>query len=335
MDKAVKISILVTTYNLKPYISQALKSVLGQETDYPFEVLVGDDGSDDGTIELVRKWAEWDPRVTLIVQDRPAGPQNKVLRAAANRLSLLKRAQGEYCSFLDGDDHYTDCQRLQRMTDILEKEENRDCIMCAHNLRMDWPDGSYSRLCRAKREQKLSVQRYWKLMFLQANALLFRNIYREHKPEGALAACFDDNNITWWLFQYGKMYYLPECMGAYRQLESSSWNEMDEIQHSALNLLGYGVELSVAPDLKKLSAIRHYPDLAALYEQRGKFSPEDLSPFYETAEQLGLEETLRLYRMGELPEQEQEKLGKEIMRLKLEYGKARLARGIRKGLGRY
>ena len=330
-----KISILVTTYNLKPYVSQTMKSVLGQETEYPFEVLVGDDGSDDGTIELVRKWAEWDPRVTLIVQERPAGPQNRVLRAAANRLSLLERARGEYCSFLDGDDHYTDCRRLQRMADILEKEENKDCIMCAHNLRMDWPDGTYSRLCRARKEQKLSVQRYWKLMFLQANALMFRNIFREHRPEGPLAACFDDNNITWWLFQYGKMYYLPECMGAYRQLEDSSWNSMDELKHSALNLLGYGVELSVAPGQKKLSAIRHYPDLAAVYERRGSFTPEDLSPFYETAEQLHLDETLRWYRAGQLSEKEQLQMEKEIRRLRFGYLKARMERGVRKATGHY
>ena len=334
MDKP-KISILITTYNLKPYISQTMKSVLGQKTDYPFEVLVGDDGSDDGTIELVRKWAEWDPRVTLIVQARPEGPRNPVLRAAANRLSLLERAQGEYCSFLDGDDHYTDCRRLQRMAEILEKEENADCIMCAHNLRMDWPDGSHSRLCRAVKEQKLSVEAYWKLMFLQANALMFRNIYREHKPEGALAACFDDNNITWWLFQYGKMYYLPECMGAYRQLENSSWNKMDELQHSALNLLGYGVELSVAPEQKKLSGIRHYPDLAALYERRGKFSEEELSPFYETAEQLGLEETLRWYRLGRLSEKDRQQLGRELGLLRIGYLKARMERGMKKATGRY
>ena len=87
---------------------------------------------------------------------------------------------------------------------------------------------------------------------------------------------------------------------------------MDELQRSALNLLGYGVELSVAPEQKKLSGIRHYPDLAALYERRGKFSEEELSPFYETAEQLGLEETLRWYRLGRLSEKDRQQLGREL-----------------------
>ena len=334
MAAKAKISVLITTYNLERYVGEALSSVLEQESSYPFEVLVGDDGSSDGTLAVIEEYAKRYPgKLRLIVQQREAGKKyDPVRRASANRLSLLEEAEGEYCCFLDGDDYYTDRTRLQRMTEILEREENRDCVMCAHNLWMDWPDGSRSPLCRAKKEQKLTLKQYWPLMFLQANALLFRNIFREHRPEGVLTEFFDDNNITFRLFQQGSMYYLPECMGAYRQLEDSSWNTMSSLQHSALNMIGYNVELLIAPECRELSDIRHYPDLKELWENRESLTPERLQPFYDSAEKSGLQEALRAYHMGTA---DREELKKRLDRSGQGYRRARLRRGVRKLLGLY
>ena len=207
--------------------------------------------------------------------------------------------------------------------------------MCAHNLLMEWADGSSSARCRAKKEQKLSLSDYWPLMFLQANALLFRNIFRKDRPQGALAELFDDNNITFWLFQHGKMYYLPECMGAYRQLEDSSWNTMSSLQHSALNMVGYNVEILVAPECRALSDIRHYPDMKELWEKRGSYTAEQLQPFYGSAEKSGLKEALRIYRASELDGAEEAELKGRIDRSRRGYRKARMRRAARKLLGLY
>ena len=54
----IKLSVLITTYNLEKYVAETLDSVLNQKTDYIYEVLVGDDGSSDKTVEIVKKYQE-------------------------------------------------------------------------------------------------------------------------------------------------------------------------------------------------------------------------------------------------------------------------------------
>ncbi len=331
------VSVLITAYNIKEYIAQTMESVLRQRTEFSYEILVGDDGSDDGTGELLLEYEKKYPdRVRVFSMEREAGRKyNRVERSAANRLNLLERAEGKYCTFLDGDDYYTADDRLQRMVEVLERPENRDCIMCAHNLMMVYPDGRQAPLVRAKRERKISVKQYWKLMFVQSNAILFRNRYREAPPTEHCARYFDDNNITYWLFQMGRMYYLPECMGAYRQVAGSSWNAIDRLKRSASNMIGYSVELELNPKGRWLSNIRHYPDFAYLFRHRKEIDQESCDPFYSTAVEHRLTEAVKVYRM-------KESRGMQYLGFCLRYftgmcgyGYARLERTLLKITGRY
>ena len=331
------LSVLITTYNLEKYITETLESVLAQETDFPVEILVGDDGSKDGTVAIVEDYiGRFPDRIRMYRMPREEGvAYNRVNRSAANRLNLLEHAKGDYCTFLDGDDYYIDPHKLQRQVEILERKENADCVMCAHNLLMVYPNGNEAPLCRAKREHKLRLEDYWKLMFLQANAVLFRNVYRKDKPQGALAANFDDNNITFWLFGHGKMYYLPECMGAYRQVEGSSWNAIDLLKQSASNMIGYSIEREIAPKAQYLSDIRHYPDLKYLYAHRGEYRAEELSPFYETAKECDLQWALAIYRMGEGSAQSMKTIRRHLRRGRIGYCLAKGCRAVQKMLGKY
>ena len=110
MDEKIKISILITTYNTEKYIDDTLTSVFGQKLDYNYEVLVGDDGSQDGTVEIIQKWIKKFPEVIrLYIMPRDSKCRyNAVFRASQNRLNLVKYACGEYITFLDGDDVYID-----------------------------------------------------------------------------------------------------------------------------------------------------------------------------------------------------------------------------------
>lgn len=333
----MEVSVLITTYNIKEYIVQTMESVLSQKMESAFEVLVGDDGSDDGTREILLEYEKKYPdQVKVYSMEREAGREyNRVERSAANRLNLLQKAKGKYCTFLDGDDYYMADNRLQRMVEVLERPENRDCIMCAHNLMMVYPDGSQTPLLRAKRERKISMKQYWKLMFVQSNAILFRNRFHEVPPTEHCARYFDDNNITYWLFQMGKMYYLPECMGAYRQVAGSSWNGIDRLKKAASNMIGYTVELELNPKGRGLSNIRHYPDYAYLFRHRKEIDQKSCDPFYSTAVQHQLTEAIKVYQM-------KESRGMQYLGFCLRYftgmcgyGFARLERTLWKITGRY
>ena len=53
-----KVSVLISFYNLAPYVDKTMETVLAQKTNFPVEVLCADDGPDDGTIEKLRVWEE-------------------------------------------------------------------------------------------------------------------------------------------------------------------------------------------------------------------------------------------------------------------------------------
>ncbi|MBR3307908.1 MAG: glycosyltransferase family 2 protein [Lachnospiraceae bacterium] len=333
----MKISVLITAYNIKDYIAECLDSVLMQKTAFDYEIIVGDDGSDDGTWELLNIYAAKHPgKIRLVRQPRDKDREyNRVSRSAANRLAILKEAKGEYISFLDGDDYYISEDRLSRLAEALEDEADSDCICAASNLSLVWEDGHSMPLSRAKCERKISLEEYWPLMFLQANAMMFRNIYKEDTPKGPLAAVFDDNNMTCWLLRHGKMYYIPDTLGAYRQVTGSSWNAIDLLKQSASNMIGWSVERYLMPDKHRLSAIRHVKDLKYLYDRRGTFTAADLEPFYTTALENKLTFALRIYSALEEECEDSERIRKQLMAGGLEYAAARAGRAAMKLTGKY
>lgn len=104
-----KVSVVVKSYNHAPYVHQTIQSVLDQSFQ-DFEIVVTDDGSTDGTPEIVRQFR--DERIKLEVL-----PRNNGISIAMN--SVLARASGEYIAILNSDD-YALPGRLEKQVNFLE-----------------------------------------------------------------------------------------------------------------------------------------------------------------------------------------------------------------------
>lgn len=112
-EKTLKVSVCVVTYNQKKYIRQCLQSIVDQETDFDFEVIVGDDCSTDGTRAIVQEFAEQYPgMVKPIFHEKNIG-------AYKNFPFVHQQAIGEYIAHMDGDD-YALPGKLQVQTDFLD-----------------------------------------------------------------------------------------------------------------------------------------------------------------------------------------------------------------------
>lgn len=114
MEQEVKVSVLMLAYNHENYIRQALDSVVGQRTDFRFEVMVGEDCSTDATRRIIREYAQKYPDLV-----KPLF-RKKNLGASRNLVSTLRRCTGEYIAFLEGDDHWIDMDKLQKQADYLD-----------------------------------------------------------------------------------------------------------------------------------------------------------------------------------------------------------------------
>jgi glycosyltransferase involved in cell wall biosynthesis len=114
VPKDVRASVAMMTYNHECYIAQAIESVLMQETDFPVELVIGEDFSTDGTRAIVQEYADRYPgRIRLLLPERNQGMN-------ANFEATLTACRGRYVALLEGDDYWTDPHKLQKQVDLLE-----------------------------------------------------------------------------------------------------------------------------------------------------------------------------------------------------------------------
>ncbi|HXG47667.1 MAG TPA: glycosyltransferase, partial [Methylomirabilota bacterium] len=108
------VSVVMATFNHRPYIEKAVQSVLAQETDFPVELLIGEDCSIDGTRELVCELARRHPdRIRVITSDRNVGAHPNVAR-------LERASRGKYLAYCEGDDWWHDPRKLAKQVAFLE-----------------------------------------------------------------------------------------------------------------------------------------------------------------------------------------------------------------------
>ncbi len=131
----MKLSVSVVTYQHAATVRQALDGVLRQKTNFPFEVIVGDDASTDGTQQILESIrAEAPQKVRLILRETNAGDMGRT-----NFMSTIDAAKGDYIALLDGDDFWTDPFKLQKQVDFLDSHP--DCALCAHRVEHLHADG--------------------------------------------------------------------------------------------------------------------------------------------------------------------------------------------------
>ncbi len=110
-------SICTMTYNLENYVAEALDSFLMQETDFPFEMVIDDDCSTDGTVEVIKQYIEKFPNIINV------NFREKNIGMRINFVKNMQRAEGKYIALCDGDDYWTDPLKLQKQVDFLEEND--------------------------------------------------------------------------------------------------------------------------------------------------------------------------------------------------------------------
>ncbi len=117
------VSVIIPVYNVRPYLDEAIESVLHQ-TYTNLEIILVDDGSADGSGEICDQYAKRDPRIIIVHQN------NRGLSAARN--TGLDRATGDIVSFLDPDDAF--CPDMIQILLKKMKEEKADIVSCGFSL---------------------------------------------------------------------------------------------------------------------------------------------------------------------------------------------------------
>lgn len=122
------VSVCVTTYCHEKYLAQTLDSILGQQVDFPIEILIHDDHSPDGTEDIIRRYAKQYPDVVLpLYEEENQYSQNIPINETFN----FPRARGKYIALCEGDDYWLDRHKLARQVAHMEQDDS--CTFCFTN----------------------------------------------------------------------------------------------------------------------------------------------------------------------------------------------------------
>ena len=212
----MKLSVLVTFFNQKEYIKDALDSIVNQKTNFDYEILVGLDGNDADSETIINTYLEKYKNIKLFKCDNSKLKTINIEKASNNRVNLLKHASGEYFCLLDGDDFYIDNARFQKLIDILDK--NQEIIGCAHDISIfDAQTKTYTHQKFYNKTRTIFPEEYTKSkVHISVSAFIFRNIFDKSIPQDFPQNFFNDSTITLYMLKYGKFYYINKSMLAYR-----------------------------------------------------------------------------------------------------------------------
>ncbi len=159
-----EVSVLVITYQHAAFLRDCLDGILAQQTDFPFEVVIGEDGSVDGTQDICMEYADAHPDVVrLFLRDRaltqlelPPGGVLGVKRLNGRFTRLA--ARGEVLAFCEGDDRWTDPTKLQRQVDVLRADPGVAVVV--HRVAVEWTsdDGAEAWQYSASEHARLSTE---------------------------------------------------------------------------------------------------------------------------------------------------------------------------------
>jgi len=219
------LTIICITFNHARYIGQTLHSFLTQATNFPFEILIHDDASTDGTQDIIRAWASRYPNIIKpILQNK-----NQFSQGIRPLHITLPMASGRYIAICEGDDYWIKPNKLQMQVDFLNK--NSDFVASTHNF--FGYEETYLRVLPEIQSRADTVITMGELMglsrILWVHTLVFRKTFNEFPP--VQKDCLGDAFLTSYLGTFGKCMSFDNFFGAVaRRNQYSVWTPLPESQ---------------------------------------------------------------------------------------------------------
>ena len=213
------LSVVVLTFQQTSFIEQALASVIGQVTDFPFEIIICDDHSKDGSFDKIKRFWEENPEKVRIL----SSTSNLGIYTGNGRLNLVRgfsACRGKYIALLEGDDFWKGEEKLQQQVDLLERDSSLSAVI----HRAEIVDESGSLIDHVPREEVEELTRFnvndtllHSISFAHTASAVFRKPNSDLIPEWALSAYAADRVIYTCLAAKGDIGYLNKIFSVYRK----------------------------------------------------------------------------------------------------------------------
>ena len=246
----IKVSVFCLVYNHEKYLRKCLDGFIMQKTNFEFEVLINDDASTDESAGIIREYEKKYPDIIKPIYQME-NQYSKGVRIIGE--ILLPLAKGDYIAFCEGDDYWTDENKLQRQYDILEK--NLSYSICTHYVEKILENGQTTnafipkidnvRGCYTLDEYFSYVLENEQLYFQLSSYFIRANYMYDFEKDGSFPELKNIGDIRIFLYSlcHADMYVIPNTMSKYRLNSVSSWtramNDVDKRIDTICNIISF------------------------------------------------------------------------------------------------
>lgn len=216
---SVLLTVFTPTYNHEKFIEKCIKNIVNQKTNFKFEMVISDDCSLDNTRDIIKKYQEKYPNIIKPIF------RNKNLGPMKNFVETLNSIHTKYVAFCDGDDFWTDTNKLQSQVDFLE--QNEDYSICFHRTKIFFENNSCEPTLHPNNiESELTIEDLLNENFMTANTVVYRWKYIE---KNSLKREFPRKIVPgdYWIHlmhaSLGRIHYINKVMSNYRRQSSGMW----------------------------------------------------------------------------------------------------------------
>lgn len=163
-----KVSVLMITYNHEKFIEQAVRSVMMQETDFDYELIIGEDCSTDRTREIVLQLKEEFPdKIRLLLHEKNIG-------MIPNMIATYNACTGEYIALCEGDDYWTHPKKLQIQVDYMDAHP--ECRLSFHKVKVIYEEDPHrTKVIESKCiTQSIDVTHWLEYLYIATGSVVFR-----------------------------------------------------------------------------------------------------------------------------------------------------------------
>lgn len=218
-----EVTIYCLTYNHAAFIRDALDGFLMQKTTYPYKIFVYDDASTDGTSEILREYKERYPDMfDLYINEENVYHDSNRYFFYENM--YREHIKGKYVAWCEGDDCWTDPNKLQMQVDYLERHP--ECSMVAHAAQ--WVDCRTNQIKEYhpyKENRYLSAEEvilHYSGNLTSASLVMKRDVLV--KDEAFPPCDVGDIPVQLNALCKGKIFYMDKVMSKYRYMHAGSWS---------------------------------------------------------------------------------------------------------------
>lgn len=218
------VSVYCLAYNHEKYIRDALEGFINQKTNFNFEVIVHDDASTDNTKIIIEEYAKKYPNLII-----PIYQVENTHRKGIDKFKefIYPKMRGKYVAICEGDDFWTDENKLQIQVDYLNSHP--DYSACVHNTKqIDMATGKETLMYNNDYERDLSFEEIVKRggACYHTTSLMYRIQYADNRPHFfEVIKPIGDYPLSIYLILNGKIHFINKIMSCYRLGTEYSWSK--------------------------------------------------------------------------------------------------------------